>query len=738
MLRLLKEEPGSTFSDLWYRLGPTRPTLGVHCNVIRQKFGSKTVFIVEDPAGGQYYRLSEAAHFFLGLLDGRRTVDEAWESCNAQLGDGAPTQRECVDLLSRLQLFGLLTGELPLDAGQVELRRRQARTAKLRQRTGMGLAFTIPLLNPEPWLEQSKHILRGIFSRPFFIVWLLVVGVGIYHVLTNTDRLFSEFNHVIDPTNLAWAGLIFILLRGWHELGHAAACKAFGGRCTEIGLMLLLFVLPFPYCDASSAWRFPHVRHRVIVSAAGMLFETFLASIAAVLWAYSDPGTLRTVLYTTMVISGFTTLLFNLNPLLRYDGYYILSDLTGTANLWQRSREMWRFLVERGAFGIRAVRPPSVRDAAEFWLLTVYGALSFPYRIFVIFSIILLIWSNPHYLTLGAVLAAFAMVMMLLFPLAAGAWYLATSPKLVGRRSRAVGIVGGVLGVVVILLGVIPAPASASAPAIVRPSRIESIRPKEPGHVKAIHARAGQPVKAGDPIMTLENDELAAELAQAMARLAQATIERDGSHRKSITEQAVAQLGVDHARYQAEQAQARVDALTIRAESTGVLTPVGMNGTDLANLEGRYIPKGSLVALIASTDEMVIRAMLSDHDQAYVFPDGVSRLAADGVAASVRLRGRAGSELRASIVRFPTVGTDVLDEPSLGAHAGGEISLDPTDTKSQRSIVPRFLVELKPDESAGPLWSGLRGKARFAAKPAPLVSQWWRKLSQVFSERSQL
>src|SRR5213079_2989480 len=105
MLKLLREDVTSSFSDLWYRLGPTRPRLSAHAQVARQRFGGQTTHIVEDPASGQYYRITDSAYFFIGLLDGRRTVDQAWEACNAQLGDLAPTQRECVDLLSKLQLY---------------------------------------------------------------------------------------------------------------------------------------------------------------------------------------------------------------------------------------------------------------------------------------------------------------------------------------------------------------------------------------------------------------------------------------------------------------------------------------------------------------------------------------------------------------------------------------------------------------------------------------------------------
>src|ERR1051325_3078025 len=335
MLKLLREDVSSSFSDLWYRLGPTRPRLSPHATVVRQKFGGETAYVVEDPASGNYYRLSESAYFFIGLLDGRRTVDHAWEACNTQLGDDAPTQRECVELLSRLQLYGCLSGDLPLSPDMVELRRKEAESRRVQRRTGRGVSMTIPLVNPEPWLERSRHLLRGIFSVGGGAACLLVVGFALYRVLTRRDVLADGLNGMLDPSNLVWVGIVFVLLRAWHELGHACACKAMGARCTEIGLMLIALVLPFPYCDTSAAWRLPEVWKRVIVSAGGMIFETFVAALAAIAWSYmgkDDSGLVRSILYNTMLVSGVTTLVFNLNPLLRYDGYYMLANTPAPAH----------------------------------------------------------------------------------------------------------------------------------------------------------------------------------------------------------------------------------------------------------------------------------------------------------------------------------------------------------------------------------------------------------------------
>ena len=213
-------------------------------------------------------------------------------------------------------------------------------------------------------------------------------------------------------------------------MGHAAACKAMGGRSTEIGILMIAAVLPLPYCDATTAWRFPETWRRVLVSLAGMMVELFIASAAAMVWVSTDAGTLHAVAYRTMLLAGVTTIFFNINPLLRYDGYYILSDLLGIPNLAAKSRELWIYLVERFAYGLHGLRPPVVRGAGEVWLLAIYGVLSVPYRVFITISILLMIMTR--YAELGVALAIIFGIAWLIWPLLKGVGYLASSPKLMG------------------------------------------------------------------------------------------------------------------------------------------------------------------------------------------------------------------------------------------------------------------------------------------------------------------
>lgn len=256
---MFREEPGTTFSDIWYRVGDRRPRLSPHAHVVRQRSGPGIAYIVEEPAGGQFYRMTEPAYFFVGLLDGTRTVNEAWDACNAQLADAAPTQRECIEVLGKLQMFGLLLGDLPLAADMLLERKRQVAARWWLKRTGRGMFLSLPLWNPEPWLERYAHIFRALWSRAGLVTWTLVVLAAIGVLLANLRAFGSGLDTaaLLAPSNLIWMSLSFLVLRVLHEIGHATACKAMGGRSTEIGVLLIAWILPLPYCDATSAWRFP-------------------------------------------------------------------------------------------------------------------------------------------------------------------------------------------------------------------------------------------------------------------------------------------------------------------------------------------------------------------------------------------------------------------------------------------------------------------------------------------------
>lgn len=723
----------TTFSDLWYRVAPTRPRLSAHARVVRQHFGPNISYIVEDPASGQFYRMSESAHFFLGMLDGNTTVDQAWQACNDQLGDAAPTQREVIDLLSRLQMFGLVLGESALDAEMLEQRLRKAKKQRTQKRTGRWMFPHVPLVNPEPWLRRHEKLCRALISPVAGILWIGLVVVALGLVIANADHFGDALNTVaqLTPQTIATLGLVFLVLRIIHELGHAVSCKAFGGRSTEIGVILIAYVLPLPYCDASSAWRFPRLWPRVCVSLGGILAESVLAALAAIYWAVGGDPLWTSIAYQVMLVSGVSTLVFNLNPLLRYDGYYILSDLTGTPNLTQRSRELLKHLITRYIFGVKASRGPSLRSNGEAWFMAIYALAAIPYRFFIAIAILLLV--STKYLTLGVVLAVVMAVVWLLYPVLKTAGYLLSDPKLEGHRARAIGITLAALAIVLGPVLLVPIPTPAYAWATVEPARMAGLRTLEGGVLSELLVSPGDMVEAGQVVARLENRALMAEIEVHSARLSQALTQYRTALEGPPAQQEEFLQAVRVVREQLARAQRRAANLELRAPVSGIVSPVsGQTGAEMRAMVGSFVPRGTALGMVVSEDELVVRAMVPDRDHAFVFRGQDP----GDVRARVRLASAPADAIEASVLRTAPLGSRELSSPSLAVEAGGRIMTDPRETDRAVALAPSFEIDLALAEDSFAAAPGVRASVRLDGPSLPLGARWWRRASQFFEGRT--
>ena len=428
-----------TFSESWYRVNTLKARLRASAQISRQFYRGERWYVVRDPAGNQFHRLSDAAYRFIGLLDGSRTVQEAWDICGGQLADDAPTQPEIIQILSHLYSANLIEADVTPDA-TVLLRRHKQLTKRKMQNRLMNVLFPrIPLWDPDRFLVRWMPVVRPIFSYIGAVVWLIVVISALSIIAPHWAELKVAANNAIDPKNWLWLWAVFVLIKLIHELGHAFGCRRFGGECHELGIMFLVFI-PTPYVDASAAWAFPNRWHRMFVGAAGMIVELFAASLLAIIWVnIGDKTSLMAVLcYNAMLIASVSTLIFNANPLLRYDGYYILSDFLEIPNLRQKSTEYGLGLLKRHIFGVKATQPlPPV--VQRMWLFS-YALASSVYRIFVGFVIILVVaYKIP---ILGQLMAIGGVATWLFVPLGKVAKYLMLEPELHRKRTRAVAFCG--------------------------------------------------------------------------------------------------------------------------------------------------------------------------------------------------------------------------------------------------------------------------------------------------------
>ncbi len=319
-------------SQHWYRVAGLKPVLGSHGKFHRHIYRGNVWYVLRDETSGRTHRFTPIAHDFIARMNGQRTVAEIWSLTENAPDDEALTQDEVLELLGKLHAADLLIADITPDSQELLQRYRSQERKKWKTKLGSPLSIRIPLLDPDRFLERTLAWVSPLFTRTGLTAWLAVVATAVVLAVSHWSELTENLtDRVLTPENLFLLWLSYPVIKLLHELGHGYAAKHWGGEVHEMGIMFLV-LLPLPYVDASSASAFPDRRKRAFVGAAGMVVEMFLASVALFVWLNVEPGLLRTLAFNVMFIGGVSTLLFNGNPLLRFDGYYVLADVIDIPN----------------------------------------------------------------------------------------------------------------------------------------------------------------------------------------------------------------------------------------------------------------------------------------------------------------------------------------------------------------------------------------------------------------------
>ena len=712
-----------TFSESWYRVVNLRARLRPSAQISRQYYRGERWYVVRDPAGNQYHRLSDAAYRFVGLLDGTRTVGEAWELVGGQLDDEAPTQPEVIQILSQLHAANLLESDMTADSN-VLLRRHKMQVKRKMQGRLMNVLFPrIPLWDPDRVLKKWMPLARVVMSALGAIVWLAVVILAIVVMVPHWYEFQKSYAQVLsfgtNPEKAVYLFIVFWLLKFCHEMGHAFSCRRFGGEVHEMGLMLLVFI-PTPYVDASSAWSFPSRWQRMFVGAGGMVVELFLAALCAFVWVNTKPGVpvwglpLNELACDAIWIAGFTTVIFNANPLLRYDGYYMLSDFLEIPNLQQKSKDYLLGLIKRHVFRIKSQQP--LPPVGQRFLLFFYGLASTAYRVFVGVMIILLVaWQVP---VLGVLMALGGVATWLLVPVFKTFKYLALEPELHRKRGRATIFALAVLALAVVLVGLIRWDVHVDGTGVLEPLNREVVNARQGGFVSDIRVHDGQWVKQGDVLLVLSDPELDAEVKKLDGQLRAAVVkELQSRNSGDMAQNNLDRISVNTYRAQLEDALQRQRDLTARASIDGqVVAP------ELKFYPTKYINRGGELMKIETSDKLVVRSVVEQREVALA----AQLLKDDG---QIELKKPPEIKLVSGISKTVT-GThprlikskqSELPSNTLSVVGGGEINVDPRDPQGKHADVEQFEMKVdlaNPDNFYVP---GQRAWVRLTVGRKPLV-----------------
>ncbi len=713
-----------TFSPFWHRVATSRPRLRPHVQITRQLYRRGRWHVAHDPASNQFYRLNPIAHEFVCSLDGGRTVDEAWRLVLGKHADAAPTQNEVIELLSQLYSNNLLSIDASPEAEQLLKRSTDRQSRKTRQQLASLMYLRVKVFNPDRMLTWLEPIFRPVLSRAGLVAWAVLVIAALWSVAPEWRRMVSGFDSLSNPTNWAWILGTFILLKAWHELGHGLICKRFGGQVPETGFLLMIFI-PSPYVDASSAWAFTSKWKRALVGAGGMIFEIAAACVCALIWVQAPEGTLlKELTYYAMVSASIATILFNANPLMRFDGYFILSDLIEVPNLMQRSTMMLKFLFQRHLYRISSARPPT-SSSSEALVLLVFGVLSLVYRMFLFTVIIFFLLSS--FLLLGVILAVWSIVLWFIMPVGKWVHWLASHGSLNDSRGRAITVSLALSAALAVLIGAVPLPDWRRTTGVIEPVDQRGVFAASDGFVQEVHVRLGQRVRAGEKILTIDAPEMRSEMALARANIR--ILQMNRSEALAGADPAAARV----AEQQAEVWRASLAELDRRARELVVRSPIdGVIVTaDPGRALGSHVTIGTPICEVADTDRTRVTATLDQTQAAWLF---------ELSPGMYTLRMRPASDpsrviTATSAVAMPGAQRQ-LPHAALGGAGGGEISTRPDDPSGRMSMQEQFTVHITaPAAELANLAPGQRVAIRATLPSKPLLHQIVERVSKALQGR---
>ncbi|MCE5334116.1 MAG: peptidase M50 [Desulfobacteraceae bacterium] len=710
----------SLFSPSWYRVASLKPRLRGQLRIERHYYRDELWYVLQDNATGNTYRFTPLFYEVLGRMDGKRTVQELWDIvAEHQEDDFSVTQGEMVRLLSQLHSSDILVCNLPPDTAELFKRRRKVERSKkwLNLRNPMSVRFR--LFDPETFLAQTARYIKPFFSFWGALAWVAVVAAAVVTAGIHWSELTEDvMDKVLSAQNLLLMWVVFPAVKVLHEFGHAYAVKVWGGEVHEMGIMLLVF-MPVPYVDASASSAFREKWRRICVSAAGMMVELFIASLALFVWLNVVPGITRSIAFNVIFIASVSTILFNANPLLRYDGYYILADIIEVSNLAQRSRQYLQHLVKQYAFKAKNLTPPYVAPGEHVWLM-IYCVTAFIYRLFLYAGIVLFVAGKFFFI--GILLGIWTCTSMFVLPVFKGLQFVLFSPAIRIMRARAVSIAGGLAAAILSLLFLIPFPLRTVTEGVIWAPEESLVRAGMPGFLDRVTAVPDSRVKKGDLLIECSDPSLSANVKMLEAKLREVEamfsiqMSMDPGRARMVWEE-ITQLNAALAR-----AKEQLDDLKVRSPGDGILVV-----PSYSDLPGRFIKKGELLAYVVSSRNPTVRVIALQKD--------VDLIRKRTGSVQVRLAENIGRIIQSHRIREVPGATQRLPSNVLGSRGGGNVAVDPRDDEGVKTFENIFQFELEFAEPVHPVNIGGRVYVRFDHGGEPLAFRWYRELRRLLLRR---
>lgn len=709
-------------SESWHQIADARVALLPTVQAQPQRFRGRPWVVLEDPYSHRFFRVTPQAWGFLRALNPDETVDAVWQRVAAEQPEAVPTQDEVLGLLSQLHLASLLYFRAAAQSGAIFDR---LQTTRRRELIGKAMAFLfvrIPLFSPDRMLDRLQPLIRATTGPAAGLAWLGVVLAGLWAVLGEWPALSAAGQGLLSLSNLPVLYVAIAIVKVIHELAHAFVCKRYGGQVPVFGIMLLVLA-PLPYTDATASWSLRSKWQRAYVGAAGMLAELFVAALAALVWVNTGSGPVHSLAFNMMVVGSVSSLLFNGNPLLRFDAYYILSDLAELPNLYQKAQQQWLHWGRRWILGEADSQGPAL-DAGERTWYGVYGALAFAYRLLVTVTILLFV--TDQWFAVGLLLLATTAIAMLVLPLTKFGRHLGGLRR---GRARAWAGVAAAVGLVWWGVAVLPLPYAVRLPGVLEAQASAPLYVQTAGVLVELPVRHGQRIARGTLIARLDNPDLRHALQTVALQQAEVQAMQRQALLATPAEVAPLQGRLDTLRDRERELRALAALLEVRAPHDGEWVAPALH-----EREGGWIERGQPLGELIDRSRFRFSAVLPQSQAAEL-------IGAADATGELRLMHARGTDVPVARLRLVPYQRQRLQSPALGFGGGGDVAVRPDDQSGTLTTEPFFELLAEPADPtlAGLVaYHGLSGVLRVPVPARPLWQRASASLRQLLQQRYQL
>lgn len=683
--------------------------------------GAPTWLII-DAAQHRYVQIDERAFHVLSRWRTGLSYEEVAEIVTRDFGE--PLRPEDIDQFVRFVADNNLTIE-PVSGGW----RHYASVADrgkhgwLMWMVHNYLYIKQPLFRPEPYLKAALPLVAPLYTRTFALIVATIGIVGLYLVSRQWDTFYTTFQHFFSWQGAVVYGVALILIKSCHELGHAFTATRFGCRVPSMGVCFLV-MFPVLYTDVTDAWRLRDRRERLLIGGAGVAVELIIACFATFLWSFLPDGVFRSLAFSLATVGWVLSLVINLNPLMRFDGYYLFSDALGVDNLQSRANAFGQWRLREFLFGL-GKEPPERLPARTAKILTIYAWAVWIYRLILFTGIALLVY-HMAFKVLGIALFAVEIIYFIARPIAGEVmrWWKDGDAIRATRRTRFT----AVIAVSIVALTLLPWSTRVFVPAVVDAAEIARVYPQRGGTVAEIRVKPGDTVKAGDVLVRLSSSELEHEAALTSGkldivrmRLSRRASDAEDRSKSLILEQELRTLASALDGIKKERAD-----LTIVAPQAGVVAEFNS-----AVHVGRAIGRSEFVALIRGNGALLARG--------YVAQDDVSRLGSGNSGRFVPdVPGLPTIPVR--LREVAQAGAATIEMPELASQYGGAIAVRPrSGDHGSRRLVPvnaSYLATMAVAGDAAYPPVSARGVVVLDGDAQSIAGRAWRRIASVLVRES--